>query len=1128
MNVAIASRAAAALVTAVTLLIATPSTAYAQDSRVDIGSGVIDNDRVLGPRWQRLDFVAQASGTQTVSVTLDGDADIRFNVFETSTGDRLATNLDDNRIDALSVDLEASVDYFLTLWSVEGAASYTATVDASPVAPPPPVSSLVIGEDTIDADFAAGPRSRRVSFTGLADAVHTITVAWDSDADVRFSVIETATNTRLNTVPIEGTNPGLWSGELRAGVSYFVNLWSVSGAANFTATLDTGDSLPLNITEQPSNVTLAEGESANFSVSATSGSPITYQWFADGSEIAGATARTLVVENVELNDSGTAYTVMVSDNDTTLLSDAALLTVEPSSPPPTTGILIGENTVDADFVLGPRSRRVTFDALADDVHTVTVAWNSDADVRFSVFEAATNTRLNAVPVEGSNPGVWSGELIAGNTYFINLWTVSGAATFTATLDVDLPDATLPFSLLEQPSDVTVTEGDTASFSVIADSDSPISYQWFADGVEIPGATDSTLNIEHVLLADSGTIYTVTVSDGNTSLTSDNAILTVEPPPRPTTSVVIGQGSLDDARVLGPRSITINFTALSTSTHTISVAWDSDADLRYNVFDATTGERLNADVGAIRGANPGVWSGELQAAQPYRISLWAASGSANYTATIDAFVPILIEQQPANLSVIEGSKATFLVEVSGSGPFTYQWFADDTAIPDQTAPVLELATTLLAEDGTQYSVDISNGVDTVRSEAARLTVSPVPVLGTYSTDADTAAWTLAGPAPVLDFTDTRPGDAWGRRLLQIGDVLLVGGDFTGVTESATSLEVISRPYLAALDATTGQPVESFTVPSEVDSVVRALVLSPSGAEVYVGGDFGVVVLDAETGALIDSITVLDGALPGRVFDIAVTNTDVYLGGDFSNVNGTFRANVARLSLDGEVDSAWAPNVTNGFPSGRAAPVQAITVSPHADVVYIGGNYSFIDGFAVPRSAADRDISMLAVSALDGSVLPALFIPFTTVDRDVFVHDIAVTDDYVIISWGGPNVLTFHLPDGTRLQQYRGTGDIQALEVVGNHVLVGHHGEFFGFLPNPIPAEALVSVDPEVIVPHRLHSFRLDTADFAPGQAFITESPFGIWGIAASPEGIWVTGQIESAGTNAHPVDGLARFPAISDD
>ena len=33
-------------------------------------------------------------------------------------------------------------------------------------------------------------------------------------------------------------------------------------------------------------------------------------------------------------------------------------------------------------------------------------------------------------------------------------------------------------------------------------------------------------------------------------------------------------------------------------------------------------------------------------------------------------------------------------------------------------------------------------------------------------------------------------------------------------------------------------------------------------------------------------------------------------------------------------------------------------------------------------------------------------------------------------------------GDRLKQYNSKGDVQFLQVLGDHVYVGHHGEFFG--------------------------------------------------------------------------------------
>jgi len=286
------------------------------------------------------------------------------------------------------------------------------------------------------------------------------------------------------------------------------------------------------------------------------------------------------------------------------------------------------------------------------------------------------------------------------------------------------------------------------------------------------------------------------------------------------------------------------------------------------------------------------------------------------------------------------------------------------------------------------------------------------------------------------------------------------------------------------------------------------------------------VDAVTGEVDFEVEVTEGGAEGRVFDIAVTQTQIYIGGDFARVDGAGRANIARLSLDGRVDSSWSPNVTNGFESGRAAPVQTVTVSPNGNVVYIGGNFDFIDGTEVDQTPNGANISMLTVNANTGAVRSQRFAPFVgNNDRAVVVHDIAVTNNYVIIAWGGPNFLSFHSLDGTRLQNYRGTGDIQALQVVGDRVFVGHHGEFFGFLPNPIPQEALVSQNPQVIQQFELHSFRLDGPSFPPDQAWPITGRFGVWGIAAAEDSIWVTGQFSRAGTNNRSVDGLVRFPAL---
>ncbi len=79
----------------------------------------------------------------------------------------------------------------------------------------------------------------------------------------------------------------------------------------------------------------------------------------------------------------------------------------------------------------------------------------------------------------------------------------------------------------QPVSVSVCEGEEATFSVAATGILP-TYQWYNDGEEIVGATDSTLTLSNVSPGDEGN-YTCVVSDfSGMNIISQPASLTVAP------------------------------------------------------------------------------------------------------------------------------------------------------------------------------------------------------------------------------------------------------------------------------------------------------------------------------------------------------------------------------------------------------------------------------------------------------------------------------------------------------------------------------------------------------------------------------------------------------------------------
>jgi hypothetical protein len=95
-----------------------------------------------------------------------------------------------------------------------------------------------------------------------------------------------------------------------------------------------------------------------------------------------------------------------------------------------------------------------------------------------------------------------------------------------------PSAAVAASILYQPGDQTVYEGQSATFTATVQGDPAPTYQWNFNGTDIPGATDSSFTLNSAQTTDAGS-YALTVSNQFGSATSSNATLTVlsgSPPP----------------------------------------------------------------------------------------------------------------------------------------------------------------------------------------------------------------------------------------------------------------------------------------------------------------------------------------------------------------------------------------------------------------------------------------------------------------------------------------------------------------------------------------------------------------------------------------------------------------------
>ena len=91
------------------------------------------------------------------------------------------------------------------------------------------------------------------------------------------------------------------------------------------------------------------------------------------------------------------------------------------------------------------------------------------------------------------------------------------------------------TITNDPSPQIITSGGTATFNVLAGGYAPLRYQWRSNNVAIPNATNSSLTLSKVRLWQTGN-YLVVITNVSGAVTSNPALLTVNPPPPPMLSL----------------------------------------------------------------------------------------------------------------------------------------------------------------------------------------------------------------------------------------------------------------------------------------------------------------------------------------------------------------------------------------------------------------------------------------------------------------------------------------------------------------------------------------------------------------------------------------------------------------
>ncbi len=163
---------------------------------------------------------------------------------------------------------------------------------------------------------------------------------------------------------------------------------------------------------------------------------------------------------------------------------------------------------------------------------------------------------------------------------------------------------------------------------------------------------------------------------------------------------------------------------------------------------------------------------------------------------------------------------------------------------------------------------------------------------------------------------------------------VAGAFENEVQSGT---VLARPNLMHITST-GAPDATFNPPTGGASI-DALAYDPGTNTLYAGGDFtingGATHLTAVNGTTGSQVIAFAPVVNGNsVNAIVVNGGELYIGGDFTDVNGAAAsANAAEvLTSDGSTDTQWNPNPD--------LPVSALAVGGSG--VFVAGQFTVIDG------------------------------------------------------------------------------------------------------------------------------------------------------------------------------------------
>jgi hypothetical protein len=300
----------------------------------------------------------------------------------------------------------------------------------------------------------------------------------------------------------------------------------------------------------------------------------------------------------------------------------------------------------------------------------------------------------------------------------------------------------------------------------------------------------------------------------------------------------------------------------------------------------------------------------------------------------------------------------------------------------------------------------------------------------------------------------PNKTWGTdgrisAILPVGNTIYVGGSFAHVVDRSGGTHPAAN--VAAFNATTGAAITNWS-PS-TDGAVQAL--ATDGTRIFVGGNFSTV--DGKAHANLAAVDALTGRLStwnagttAVVDSIVATGGAVYIGGNFKRVKdatgATFnRAYVAKLT-------GMSPTLATGWQPSPDARVRALVPSQDGNRLFLGGDFTTLGRANTNRTAA----VLTSTGALD---------PYASTANNsnsyatVYDLDTDGTRLFEAVGGSGGACTVVNAATGARIYSKHTNGNVHGVNVVSGTVYCGGHfsgaGSFDGQTRSKMAAFDLTS-------------------------------------------------------------------------